>query len=738
MTVYTFDGYLFDANGETLTREGHTTHLRPQTARLLAFLLENRQVVISKGMLAEHVWDDAVVNDQAIFQCINQLRKALHENSRRPRYLKTVPRQGYQWIFDPVHGQLQSSAMSSLPLAAVPPAVTAAATESSESSATADPTLRRWWLGLAALALVLIVAIWGLLSRRQTTAATRLADTKTADHVRVAVCPFENRTAETNKQWLELGLMDMVIRQLQQRPGLEPVATERMLKAISDLQIPRGQTLAREQLTRLGKTMGTDWVVSVSVALDPTGTAYVMHVRALDRNNRLYERRLQGRVIAEMGARVSHTIAAIFKGQDLHQRLQALSDNAFVNEAYAQGIQALHQGEDLRAETFFRLCINEDPQFIWAAYHLAGSLWALGEIDAALALIQETSTAAKRKGDIALKAELQTLLGDVFEERGLLNEAEVAYRESLRLWRSLGDREGEMAAFLDIGFCLEQDGQIVQAAQCYAQARNLAEQNGDHLGVASVLNMAALSAMQQGEDERALALLTETLQAYRDLKSPINEGYVLMNMGTACFFMDRYQQAINAYRGAQEIFSKHKLLLGQAQVATALGEFYVYHKEWSAARRELERALALVQELGNPRDAFDIYLALAEMASRTGHESHALQHAEAMKRIADRLAIPDLKLEWSAFLAFHHLRWQQAESAKSYLYQILADQPDSPVALLLLARQAYALGDYKGAYDYQTQVKQTFPEVWDGEEERLLVVYSQAADAGQAVKLPPH
>jgi len=44
------------------------------------------------------VWKDATVSDATLVGCIQEIRKALNDDSKSPRYVRTVPRRGYQFI----------------------------------------------------------------------------------------------------------------------------------------------------------------------------------------------------------------------------------------------------------------------------------------------------------------------------------------------------------------------------------------------------------------------------------------------------------------------------------------------------------------------------------------------------------------------------------------------------------------------------------------------------------------
>lgn len=72
--------------------------LTPKALALLAFLAERPGEVVTKDELFAAVWPETEVGDGALVTCIQELRKALRDNARRPRYIETLHRRGYRFI----------------------------------------------------------------------------------------------------------------------------------------------------------------------------------------------------------------------------------------------------------------------------------------------------------------------------------------------------------------------------------------------------------------------------------------------------------------------------------------------------------------------------------------------------------------------------------------------------------------------------------------------------------------
>lgn len=72
--------------------------LRPQALRVLHYLLEHRQELISQERLLEACWVHAQVSETALKVCVREIRIALGDTLRRPLFIKMVHRRGYKFI----------------------------------------------------------------------------------------------------------------------------------------------------------------------------------------------------------------------------------------------------------------------------------------------------------------------------------------------------------------------------------------------------------------------------------------------------------------------------------------------------------------------------------------------------------------------------------------------------------------------------------------------------------------
>lgn len=89
------DLFRLDYNYHQVWKEGKPIKLKEMEFRLLSYLIENKNRVISKKELFEKIWDDNFVGDGTLNVHIRHLREKLEIEPNNPRYIKTVWGIGY-------------------------------------------------------------------------------------------------------------------------------------------------------------------------------------------------------------------------------------------------------------------------------------------------------------------------------------------------------------------------------------------------------------------------------------------------------------------------------------------------------------------------------------------------------------------------------------------------------------------------------------------------------------------
>ena len=93
--MFQFNGYVLDVARGCLRTGDREIELRPKSFEVLRCLVENSGRLVTKDELFKAVWPDVVVSDEALTQCIREVREAISD--RAQTMIKTMPRRGYRF-----------------------------------------------------------------------------------------------------------------------------------------------------------------------------------------------------------------------------------------------------------------------------------------------------------------------------------------------------------------------------------------------------------------------------------------------------------------------------------------------------------------------------------------------------------------------------------------------------------------------------------------------------------------
>lgn len=95
--IYKFSNCTLDLSRHELVRNGKIIHIEPQVFDILVLFAENAGHLITKDRLVADVWQGLSVSDSTISARMNAARKAIGDNGKDQRLIKTVSRRGFQF-----------------------------------------------------------------------------------------------------------------------------------------------------------------------------------------------------------------------------------------------------------------------------------------------------------------------------------------------------------------------------------------------------------------------------------------------------------------------------------------------------------------------------------------------------------------------------------------------------------------------------------------------------------------
>ena len=81
-----------------LRRGSAPIELRPMSLKVLQYLAEQPGRFVSKDELLDRVWRGRIISDSGLRLCVREIRAALGDDAKNPRYLETVVGKGYRFL----------------------------------------------------------------------------------------------------------------------------------------------------------------------------------------------------------------------------------------------------------------------------------------------------------------------------------------------------------------------------------------------------------------------------------------------------------------------------------------------------------------------------------------------------------------------------------------------------------------------------------------------------------------
>jgi TolB-like protein len=98
--IYRFDPFELDMARFELRKDSEVLPLEPQVFALLAYLIEHRERLVSKDEIFEKLWDGRVVTDSALASRVKSARRALGDDGKAQRFIKTIHGKGFRFVAD--------------------------------------------------------------------------------------------------------------------------------------------------------------------------------------------------------------------------------------------------------------------------------------------------------------------------------------------------------------------------------------------------------------------------------------------------------------------------------------------------------------------------------------------------------------------------------------------------------------------------------------------------------------
>ena len=439
--VYKFNDCILDADRRELTMAGEPVTTQPKAFELLLFLVRNRARAVDKDELQDALWPRSIVTETALTRCVMKARRAVGDDADNQSVIKTVHGHGYRFI-----AKIEEQ--------------TAQPAEETAGPKKPAPGRRGPALAIAAAIITLAGAGWWF-----------FAPHAVSGEVRLAVLPVENATGNDELDWVRTGMMSLMNRMLESR-GIPVVAESRILDLAGDKTLDELTRKEGEFNNVLLRTSGHTHTLAAEFEFEQG--LYRLNYTFAGGSSRDQRRTIVGKEPTRLIKDAVDTIASLVTtGTPPNEHMRVISDDDFLNEAYARAMSLEFEGNYEEAKRFFQVIIEQDPRLFWPRYEYALCVRNLRDFETAERLLVELRDEVTSLEDTAKQAISNNGLGILFMNQRRNDEALEAFEQVIRFATEAGKPMYVVTANVNLALLNRNMGNINAAAAHMETAHNV-------------------------------------------------------------------------------------------------------------------------------------------------------------------------------------------------------------------------------------------------------------------------
>lgn len=553
--------------------DGQPRYVEPRPFDMLVYLIRHRERVVPKSELLDQLWPHEFVSPSVIARAVMKARQAIGDDGDANPLIKTVHGIGYRFIGD------------LLPEEAGP------------ADAQAAP--------------------------QHTPSMSAPEGTAAPDTVGLVLLPFENHTGQGELDWIELGLMSMVVKALAADTRLRVPAMSSLLAALGPLP-PKAPF--EDRVDAVQRLLGARHIVHAAIARE--GDQYALDYRVAPDMTR---RRLLGPELTRLGQRLAwEVVGAVLGEQAAAAPVGYGSTDPLANQAMARALQAAAEQKWKVAANLIKVVLDIEPLNTQARLEYLRVLVPQGD-EAASAVGAGLLAQARTTGDHRLEISTLQELGRACSKKSLHHAAKEHLNEALRL-AELHGLGGEKAASLrQLSVIAISEHDFPEARRCLDAAEAQLDTSGDQLERLSFLVNAALVARKLGDPVGAVHLGLKAARLNREHRRPVALASALLNLVYPCVDLGLMREAVDH---GEEALATARAAQNSLRAALATESLCWLYREL----RSPKQSSRILEQAGVPDDASPV-LHGEILRARAHHAACEGAHAQAADFLRQAIAI---------------------------------------------------------------------------------------------------
>ncbi len=633
-----FGACQLDVQHVQVWRDYHEVKLTGKAFTVLCYFVAHPGQLVTKDDLFAAAWPETVVSDATLASCIQEVRQALGDEAKRPRYIETVHRRGFRFIAPLTTPPVVSEQWSVISKKEDQPGNgdLGPESDSQERSVSSDqtldsrpqtldtvaPTVQRSWSSRSFMLSGLLLLV-GLIITVQYLSQSSLSPQSSIlvpeearpplplpDKPSIIVLPFTNMSEEAKQEYFSDGITEDLTSSLSRIPSLFVISRHSAFTY-------KGKSVKVQEVS---KEMGVRYVLAGSVRragervrvtaqlIDATTGEHVWS----ERYDRLFTETLvvQDEIVQKIMTTLKLQLTLEEQGYIVRKR----TDNLEAYDSYLRGLASffrMTKEDHLHARQLFEKAISLDSQYAEAYAYLAGTYY----IEWGWRWSQDPQTLEQALAMGQRAVALDDALPMAHARLGMIYAVRKQYEQALaESARAVALNPNDADSYTRQAETLNTLGRPEEALQAVEHALRLNPRGSGP----QLINLG-----------HAYLLLGRSSEAISTLKSFVvrNPNWLSAHVILSASYLRQwvFQQEEDEQALTQAFVAAQRVLaLNDANPVghRLLGYVYLCQKRHEQALAEMERALTL-----DPEDASG-YASLAEVLGWMGRTEEAVQMVE--------------------------------------------------------------------------------------------------------------
>ncbi|MEZ5470910.1 MAG: winged helix-turn-helix domain-containing protein [Marinicella sp.] len=597
--IFKFGDFTLNDEQKTLQYNDKEVALTKKSYQLLCFLLKNPNSPVTREQLIEHVWENRVVTENTIDQCISKLRKAL--NTAQPgEYIKSIYGHGIQFTV-PVKTQ-------------------------------SDENKTQWVLtGGIVLVMVILLLVYFIIQTPATETstiteenATTLDKNSQSTQVKLSILPLENAIidSEENNEWFIKGSSQYLTALFANNLNINRIS-------------PKPEWLNNENKKLLAVDIISENQADV-VALSDfrfDGKNYHADITLRNVQGVMAEKHFQTSQINELMTTVLLWIEAELELQDTVKRtteFNDFSDDEYALESYIRALSAQAIGDSKKAITYLQAATEQDQNFNLAWYELSVAYRKQGNYRKALAILNNLTQASE-----LLTFRIALTKGHTYDGIKQFDEAIQAYDEAFAAATKLEDNIKIASVLISQAISTINLQQFEISQQKLDQALEFINLETDPHMFGTLMNTYAKLEKARNQTNKAIEYVEKSIQAFTISGDKRYEMQARTRLASLLLRVGKFKEAEELSLAAMAYAKQQKQLRSISSNHFKLAFIYQQTGRFQAAEAQWQEALKINIELNIPEERASIYEYLVDLQITKGDLDSAENYLIRLNELRD-------------------------------------------------------------------------------------------------------